>query len=72
METPAPRTCSKVGCDAPAACTLTYVYDDAMAVVGPLSPRREPHSHDLCERHAERLSVPNGWTVVRYSQPAEA
>ena len=25
----------------------------------------EPHSYDLCERHAERLTVPRGWEVVR-------
>jgi hypothetical protein len=32
--------------------TLTYDYADAMAVLGPLAIRREPHSYDLCERHA--------------------
>ena len=24
----------------------------------------EPHSYDLCEFHAERLTVPRGWEVV--------
>jgi hypothetical protein len=28
---------------------------------------REPGSYDLCERHAERLSAPQGWQVVRHS-----
>jgi hypothetical protein len=46
--------------------TLTYDYADAMAVLGPLSIRHEPHSYDLCERHAERLSAPQGWQVVRH------
>ena len=46
--------------------TLTYDYADAMAVLGPLSYRPEPHSYDLCPRHAERLSAPQGWQVVRH------
>lgn len=46
--------------------TLTYDYADAMAVLGPLSTRSEPHSYDLCPRHAERLSAPLGWQVVRH------
>ena len=25
----------------------------------------EPHAYDLCERHAARLTVPNGWSVER-------
>lgn len=66
------RLCSKVGCDVDAIATLTYVYDDATAVLGPLAFRPEPHSYDLCARHAARLSVPQGWTVVRYSRPSEA
>lgn len=65
------RPCSKVACGAPAARTLTYVYADSMAVLGPLSARREPHSYDLCERHSERLSAPNGWQIVRYSALGE-
>jgi hypothetical protein len=46
--------------------TLTYDYADAMVVLGPLSYRSEPHSYDLCARHAERLSAPLGWQVVRH------
>ena len=60
------RLCSKVACRSDAVATLTYDYADAMAVLGPLSIRHEPHSYDLCERHAERLSVPQGWQVVRH------
>jgi hypothetical protein len=65
------RTCSKVACSEPAASTLTYVYADSMAVLGPLSARPEPHSYDLCERHSQRLSVPQGWQIVRYSALGE-
>jgi hypothetical protein len=46
--------------------TLTYVYSDSTAVVGPLATSAEPHSYDLCEFHALRLTAPRGWEVVRY------
>lgn len=35
-------------------------------MVGPLATYAEPHSYDLCERHALRLTVPKGWEVVRH------
>jgi len=60
------RPCSKVACNQDAVSTLTYVYADSMAVLGPLSQSAEPHSYDLCERHADRLSAPQGWQVVRH------
>lgn len=46
--------------------TLTYIYSDSTAVVGPLSTTREPHSYDLCDAHARRLTVPHGWELVRH------
>jgi len=46
--------------------TLTYVYAESTAVVGPLATYAEPHSYDLCEQHALTLTVPRGWEVVRY------
>jgi hypothetical protein len=45
--------------------TLTYVYADSTAVLGPLATHAEPHSYDLCAEHAERLTAPRGWEVVR-------
>lgn len=45
--------------------TLTYVYADQTAVVGPLAIHAEPHAYDLCEFHSERLSAPRGWEVLR-------
>jgi len=45
--------------------TLTYVYADSVAVLGPLATYAEPHAYDLCSSHAERLSAPQGWSVVR-------
>lgn len=45
--------------------TLTYVYSDSTAVLGPLATYAEPHSYDLCQAHAARLTAPRGWEVVR-------
>ncbi len=47
--------------------TLTYVYADSTAVLGPLAQLAEPHSYDLCAEHAQRLTAPRGWEVVRVS-----
>ena len=60
------RKCSRTGCDNSAVATLTYAYADSTAVVGPLATYSEPHSYDLCEEHALRLTVPRGWEVVRH------
>ncbi|MDR7301299.1 DUF3499 domain-containing protein [Haloactinomyces albus] len=60
------RRCSRTGCANPAVATLTYAYSDSTAVVGPLATYAEPHSYDLCEEHALRLTVPKGWEVVRH------
>ena len=51
--------------------TLTYVYSDSTAVLGPLATYAEPHCYDLCSQHAERLTVPRGWEVVRLASDAE-
>jgi hypothetical protein len=45
--------------------TLTYIYADSTAVLGPLATFSEPHSYDLCEVHGKRLTVPNGWNVIK-------
>ncbi len=61
-----PRRCSRNGCTRPAVATLTFVYADSTAVVGPLAAFAEPHSYDLCEQHARGLTAPRGWDLVRY------
>ena len=60
------RRCLRTGCAGRAVATLTYMYSDSTAVVGPLAAFAEPHSYDLCEEHALRLTVPRGWEVVRH------
>lgn len=59
------RQCSRTACGRPAVATLTYVYADSTAVLGPLATLAEPHSYDLCAEHAQRLTAPRGWDVVR-------
>nr|WP_221307988.1 DUF3499 domain-containing protein [Nocardiopsis mwathae] len=59
------RRCSRTACRQPAVFTLTYVYADSTAVLGPLAAYVEPHCYDLCAMHAERLTAPRGWEVVR-------
>ncbi|HQV83345.1 MAG TPA: DUF3499 domain-containing protein [Ornithinibacter sp.] len=59
------RRCSKTACRQPAVATLTYVYADQAAVLGPLATYAEPHTYDLCHQHATRLTAPRGWEVVR-------
>ncbi len=50
---------------------MTFAYADSTAVLGPLSPAPEPGAYDLCPRHAERTSVPQGWQVLRLPQGGE-
>ena len=66
------RVCSRVSCRSVASMTLTYIYADSTAVLGPLATFSEPHSYDLCEKHSARLTVPNGWEVIRQSIDADA
>ncbi|MET7961372.1 DUF3499 domain-containing protein [Micromonospora zamorensis] len=61
-----PRRCSRNGCPRQAVATLTYVYNESTAVVGPLAAFAEPHTYDLCEQHARSLTAPRGWDVVRH------
>ena len=66
------RVCSRVSCRSVASMTLTYIYADSTAVLGPLATFSEPHSYDLCDKHSARLTVPNGWSVLRQSADADS
>jgi Protein of unknown function (DUF3499) len=66
------RRCSRPACKHSPVYTLTYVYRDSTAVLGPLAAYVEPHCYDLCEKHAARLVAPRGWDVVRLpADPAQ-
>jgi hypothetical protein len=62
-----PRRCCRPGCPHYAVATLTFVYGDSTAVIGPLAIAHEPHSWDLCVSHASRITAPRGWELVRHS-----
>ncbi len=59
------RVCSKPGCTNGAVATLTYDYQDSTAVLGPLATSVQPHTYDFCDNHAQNLTVPRGWQVIR-------
>ncbi|MBS4729040.1 DUF3499 domain-containing protein [Mycobacterium sp. SM1] len=64
-----PRRCCRPGCPHYAVATLTFVYSDSTAVIGPLATARDPHSWDLCVGHAGRITAPRGWELVRHPGP---
>lgn len=66
------RRCSKPSCTSRAVATLTYVYSDQTAVLGPLATYAEPHCYDLCEAHSQKLTAPRGWEVVRLAIDPES
>lgn len=66
------RKCSRMACGRLAVATFTYVYADSVAVLGPLATYAEPHAYDLCDQHADRLTAPRGWEVVRLAIDALA
>ena len=57
------RTCARPGCNQAATATLTYEYGSRTAWLDRLSAESHPMTHDLCERHADGLSVPKGWRL---------
>ena len=58
------RSCARPACSGSATTTLSYDYAHATVWIELLHPEGHPMHHDLCERHAARLSVPRGWTLV--------
>jgi Protein of unknown function (DUF3499) len=66
------RRCVRPSCVRPAVATLTYVYSDSTAVLGPLATYAEPHCYDLCALHSDRLTAPRGWEVVRLAPDPDA
>lgn len=50
---------------------MTYGYKEATAVIGPLAPVAQPGALDLCREHAETITVPVGWQMVRLTTEFE-
>ena len=55
------RQCTRQGCVHSATVTLTYQYARSSVWLDDLSAERDPHSYDLCDQHANRLTAPSGW-----------
>ncbi|AXT85724.1 DUF3499 domain-containing protein [Aeromicrobium sp. A1-2] len=66
------RRCTRSACSQTAVATLTYVYADQTAVLGPLATYAEPHTYDLCAQHTQRMSAPQGWSVLRLAPDPQA
>jgi len=66
------RSCSRAGCRRLATMTMTYIYADSTAVLGPLATFAEPHAYDLCKEHSARMSVPQGWSVLKQEMNFDA
>ena len=60
------RQCSRTASSGGATATLTYVYSEQTAVLGPLATYAEPNTYDLCVAHAKGRPVPRGWDVIRW------
>ncbi|MEA2829203.1 MAG: hypothetical protein QOG43_3642 [Actinomycetota bacterium] len=56
-----PRLCARPGCGEAATASLTFQYATSTVWLDDLGVK-EPHSIDLCGRHADRLAAPKGWT----------
>lgn len=65
------RQCSRTGCSETAAVTLTYQYAQSQVWLDDLTSEREPHGYDMCDRHAERLTAPQGWQVRDRRTPSQ-
>ena len=64
------RLCVRVSCGAVAVATLTADYADRVMAVGPLSPLRTPPALDLCPRHRDALTPPDGWELIAHDASA--
>lgn len=57
------RRCARPDCHQVAATTLAYDYETSTVWLSPLSDQDHPMTHDMCEAHADRMSVPRGWQL---------
>lgn len=65
---PHKRLCCRPACGQLAVATLRYSHAERIVLLGPLTEESDPHSWDLCERHASRVTPPQGWTLQRDTQ----
>jgi hypothetical protein len=57
------RACARPGCGESAAATFTYDYQARTTWLDALAAESHPMAYDLCNGHADALSVPRGWRL---------
>ena len=57
-----PRLCDRPACGAAASACLTFQYANRRVWLDDLSPDPDPAMIELCTYHADRVSVPVGWS----------
>jgi hypothetical protein len=57
------RQCARPGCSTAASATLLFDYRARTSSLEPLSDDDHPMAYDLCEAHADALTVPRGWRL---------
>jgi Protein of unknown function (DUF3499) len=57
------RQCARPGCSTAASATLLFDYRARTSSLEPLSDETHPMAYDLCETHADALTVPRGWRL---------
>ena len=57
------RRCARPDCHGLATVTLSYDYPASTVWLDVLSDDDHPMTHDMCDRHADALSVPRGWQL---------
>jgi hypothetical protein len=57
-----PRLCNRPACGTPAAASLTFQYANRRVWLDNLYDDPDPSMIALCALHADRVSVPVGWS----------
>jgi hypothetical protein len=57
------RQCARPGCSTTASATLFYDYAQRTSSLEPLADEPHPMAYDLCDAHADTLTVPRGWRL---------
>ena len=63
------RQCARPGCSAVASATLAYDYRQRTTWLDPLAGEPHPMAYDLCDGHADTLTVPRGWRLEDRREP---
>lgn len=58
------RPCHHSACSGKASASLSFRYDSRQVWLLDLPAERDPARYELCEQHADRLTVPRGWERV--------